>query len=275
MTHQKLHTKFLSNLLILVTILLLSTKCIIAQEVENETEFDYIKGSKHGPLHWGELHKEWGACNMGRIQSPIDMINPKVSILPNLGMLNKNYKPQNATLKNRGHDIQVKWEGDAGSIKINGTEYFLHQAHFHSPSEHTISGRRYDVELHLVHESAKINGKSEVAVVGVLYMIGQPNSILTEWSQYIRAMINTKAEKHVGVVDPSHIQFSGKKYYKYGGSLTVPPCTEGVTWIIDTEIRFVSMEQMNLLREAVHDHAAQNARPLQALNQREIELFGP
>ncbi|KAL5067816.1 hypothetical protein RYX36_018703, partial [Vicia faba] len=202
---------------------------------KNETEFNYIKGSKHGPLHWGELHKEWGSCNTGTMQSPIDLLNPRVSILPNLGMLNKKYKPQNATIKNRGHDIQVKWEGDAGSININGTEFFLHQAHWHSPSEHTIDGKGYKVELHLVHESPKINGKSEIVVVGILYMIGQPNSILSEWSKYIQAMLNIKTQINIGVVDPSHVQFGGKKFYKYIGSLTVPPCTEGVVWIIDTE----------------------------------------
>ncbi|XP_058747185.1 carbonic anhydrase Nec1-like [Vicia villosa] len=275
MKHQKLHTAFLSNLLILVTILLLSTKWTIAQEVENETEFDYIKGSKHGPSHWGELHKEWAACNNGKMQSPIDMSDPRVSIVPNLEILKWNYKPQNATIKNRGHDIQVKWEGDAGSINVNGTEYFLHQAHWHSPSEHTINGRRYEVELHLVHESTKVNGKSEIAVIGILYKIGEPNSILTEWSKYIKLMLNTEAQISIGVVDPSHIHFGGRKYYRYIGSLTVPPCTEGVIWIINKKLRFVSVEQVKLLREAVHDHAEKNARPLQLLNRRKIELFDP
>ncbi|XP_058771170.1 alpha carbonic anhydrase 7-like [Vicia villosa] len=275
MKHQKLHTKFLSNLLILVTILLLSTTWTIAQEVEDEREFDYIKGSKKGPSRWGELHKEWASCKNGRMQSPIDLSNHRVKIVPKLGKLKKNYKPQNATIKNRGHDIQVKWEGDAGSININGTEFFLHQAHWHSPSEHTINKRRYDVELHLVHESLKINGKSKIAVVGILYKYGRRDSILTKLSKYIKALVDTDEEMNIGVINPSKIKFGGKRYYRYMGSLTVPPCTEGVIWTINKKIRRVSRAQVKLLREAVHDHAEKNARPLQLLNRREIQLYGP
>ncbi|WJX11642.1 Alpha carbonic anhydrase 7 [Trifolium repens] len=144
MKHHTTLTKFLSNLIILVTILFLSTTCIIAQEeIEDESEFDYIKGSEKGPSHWGEIKKEWAACKNGRLQSPIDLSSHRVKIVPKLGELKKYYKPQNATIKNRGHDIEVKWEGDAGSININGTQFLLHQAHWHSPSEHTINGRRF------------------------------------------------------------------------------------------------------------------------------------
>ncbi|CAK8571443.1 unnamed protein product [Lathyrus sativus] len=275
MKHQKLHTNFLSNLLILATILLLSTKWTIAQEVEDEHEFDYIKGSEKGPSHWGDLKKEWKACKNGRMQSPIDMSNRRVRIVRKLGKLKKNYKPQNATIKNRGHDIQVKWEGDAGSININGTKFFLHQAHWHSPSEHTINGRRYDVELHLVHESPKINGKSKIAVIGILYKFGRPDPTLTKLSKFIKVLEDTEAEINIGVFNPSKIKFGGKKYYRYFGSLTVPPCTEGVIWTMNKKIRRVSRAQVKLLRKAVHDHAENNARPLQLLNRREIQLYDP
>lgn len=266
---------FLPNLLILVTILIHSTTLTIAQEVEDESEFDYIKESKKGPSRWGELKKEWASCKNGKLQSPIDLSSHRVRIVTNLGKLKKYYKPQNATIKNRGHDIEVKWEGDAGSININGTEFFLHQCHWHSPSEHTINGRRYDMELHMVHESPKINGKSKIAVIGLLYKIGRPDPVLTKLSKYIKSMIDNEAERSIGVIDPSDIKFGSKKYYRYRGSLTVPPCTEGVIWTINKKIRRVSRDQMELLREAVHDHAEKNARPVQFLNRREIQLYGP
>ncbi|CAK8571440.1 unnamed protein product [Lathyrus sativus] len=276
MKHQKLLTKFLSNSLILVTILLLSTTTwTIAEEVEDEHEFDYIKGSKKGPSHWGDLKKEWKACKNGRMQSPIDMSNHRVRRVSNLGKLKKNYKAQNATLKNRGHDIQVKWEGDAGSININGTNYFLHQAHWHSPSEHTINGRRYDMEVHMVHESSKRKGKSKIAVVGLLYKMGRPDPLLTKLSKYIKGMVDIEAERSIGVIEPFKIKFDGKKYYRYIGSLTIPPCTEGVIWTIDRKIRSVSRAQIKLFRKAVHDHAERNVRPIQLLNKREIQLYGP
>ncbi|XP_058747168.1 alpha carbonic anhydrase 7-like [Vicia villosa] len=275
MNHQKILTKFLPNLLILVTILLLSTKWTIAQEVEDEREFDYIKGSKKGPSRWGELKKEWASCKNGKMQSPIDLANHRVKIVRKLGKVKKNYKSQNATIKNRGHDIQLKWEGDAGSLNINGTKFFLHQAHWHSPSEHTINRRRYAMEVHMVHESSKINGKSKIAVVGLLYKIGRPDPLLTKLSKYLKAMVDTEAERNIGVINPFRIKFRGKRYYRYIGSLTVPPCTEDVIWTIDKKIRSVSRRQMKLFREAVHDHAERNARPIQLLNKREIHFYGP
>lgn len=75
--------------------------------VEDESEFDYIKESKKGPSRWGELKKEWASCKNGKLQSPIDLSSHRVRIVTNLGKLKKYYKPQNATIKNRGHDIEV------------------------------------------------------------------------------------------------------------------------------------------------------------------------
>ncbi|XP_061360462.1 alpha carbonic anhydrase 7-like [Gastrolobium bilobum] len=275
MKHQTRLKVFLPNLLILVTILLHSTIWTGAQEVEDEHEFDYIKGSKKGPSHWGELKKEWAACKNGAMQSPIDLSSHRVRVVPKLGELKKSYKPQNATLKNRGHDIQLKWEGEAGSIKINGTEFFLHQCHWHSPSEHTINGRRYDLELHMVHESLNTKGKNKVAVVGLFYNIGAPDPLLSKLSKYIKSMVDEEAERSIGIIDPSEIKLGGKKYYRYMGSLTVPPCTEGVIWTINKKIRSVSRAQVKLLREAVQDHAERNARPVQPLNRRGIQLYSP
>jgi len=74
---------------------------------EDESEFDYIRGSEKGPSHWGELKKEWETCKTGKMQSPIDLSSHRVRVVPNLGQLKKHYKPQNATVKNRGHDIEV------------------------------------------------------------------------------------------------------------------------------------------------------------------------
>lgn len=275
MKHQKILKKFLPNLLILATILILCTTRTIAQEVEDEHEFDYTKDSKIGPSHWGKIKKEWATCNDGKMQSPIDMSSHRVRVVPKLGKLKRHYKPHNATIKNRGHDIEVKWKEDAGSININGTEFFLHQCHWHAPSEHTINGRRYDLELHMVHESAKVNGKSKIAVIGLMYKIGRPDRVLSKLSKYIKTMVDNEVERSIGVFDPSEIKLGGKKYYRYIGSLTVPPCTEGVIWTINKKIRSVSRGQLELLREAVHDHAEKNARPVQLLNRREIQLYGP
>ncbi|GFQ06038.1 bifunctional monodehydroascorbate reductase and carbonic anhydrase nectarin-3 [Phtheirospermum japonicum] len=79
----------------------------------------------------------------------------------------------------------------------------------------------------------------------------------------------------MGVIDPNHIKIRGKKYYRYMGSLTVPPCTEGVIWTINKKVMTVSRDQVKLLREAVHDYAEENARPLQPNHRRDIYLYGP
>ncbi|XP_071908311.1 carbonic anhydrase Nec1-like [Coffea arabica] len=262
-------------LLVVTSILLLfgatSTK---AQEVEDEREFDYAEGSKKGPKRWGKLKKEWAACSNGAFQSPIDMSNERVRLIskPERPI----YKPTNATIKNRGHDISLQWGGDAGAIAINGTVYPLRQAHWHSPSEHTIRGRRYDLELHMVHLSTDPNLKNKIAVIGVLYKIGKPDKFLSKLTSYISTMIDEKDEQRsLDVVDPRQIEMHSKRYYRYMGSLTVPPCTEGVIWTINRKVRTVSRDQVMLLREAVHDYAERNARPIQQQNGRDIYLYGP
>ncbi|KAK2971109.1 hypothetical protein RJ640_024054, partial [Escallonia rubra] len=109
---------------------------------EDESEFDYDDGGPKGPSRWGELKEEWSACKTGEMQSPIDVSSRTVDVIPNSAGLTRNYKPSNATIVNRGHDISLKWVGDAGSVRINGTDYDLQQCHWHSPSEHTVYGRR-------------------------------------------------------------------------------------------------------------------------------------
>ncbi|KAH0659649.1 hypothetical protein KY289_028397 [Solanum tuberosum] len=111
-------------------------------EVDDESEFSYVENAENGPANWSNIHPNWIKCKSGKLQSPIDFPNNKVEIVSNLGILQKFYKPSNATLLNRGHDIMLRWD-DGGFLKINGTQYRLKQVHWHTPSEHTIDGKRY------------------------------------------------------------------------------------------------------------------------------------
>ncbi|KAK8532101.1 hypothetical protein V6N12_053550 [Hibiscus sabdariffa] len=267
------NTTFVSACLISFVFLCYCTS-VSAQEVEDEREFDYLESSKKGPKHWGELKEEWNACKKGNIQSPIDMTSDRVKVLQKSEELQMTYKPAESMIKNRGHDIAVKWpKKDAGSLKINGTEYLLQQAHWHSPSEHTINGTRYALELHMVHQSTDPKVKNNLAVLGLLYEFGAPDEFLSLLMNNITAMNDQIEMRPIGKMDPNLIEKGCNKHYKYIGSLTVPPCTEGVTWIIHKEIATVSKEQVHAIRVAVHDYAEQNARPVQPLNQREIELY--
>ncbi|KAF4370968.1 hypothetical protein F8388_002861 [Cannabis sativa] len=220
---------FVSWVLLILISFYLHQKQVSAQEVEDESEFDYVNGSEKGPQHWGNLKEEWRECKHGKLQSPIDLLNLRVKVLPKFGNILMNYKPANATIRNRGHDIAVVWVGDAGSAKINGINYLLKQCHWHSPSEHSFNGRRFELELHMVHESHEVNGETKIAVTALFYRIGKPDRFLTK------------------------LRLGGFKYYRYIGSLTVPPCTQGVLWAINKRISTVSREQVRLLRVAVHD----------------------
>ncbi|KAI3696730.1 hypothetical protein L6452_29239 [Arctium lappa] len=262
--------------LLLLLVILYPITIVNAQEVEDEREFDYVRGSEKGPVHWGKLHKEWSVCNNGKMQSPIDLSDSRVEIIHKSKKLSRNYKPCTAIIINRGHDIAVHWEGNAGSIDINGTSYSLQQAHWHSPSEHTINGKRHSLELHMVHKTTKPTSKHKIAVIAVLYKIGKPNRFLSKLVPNITSLVKQENEhRHPGVIDPREIHMSCRRYYNYIGSLTVPPCTQNVIWTISKKVRSVSLDQVKLLRKAVHDHAQKNSRPLQRDHLRDIQLIGP
>lgn len=242
-----------------------------AQEVENEREFSYNHSSHVGPAHWGRIRPEWRMCSNGTMQSPIDMLHQRVRVVPNLGILRRDYRPANATLLNRGHDMMLRFEGGAGNVYVNGTPYLLRQCHWHSPSEHTVNGRRFDMEIHLVHQSA--TGK--IAVIGAFYHLGANDSFLLRMTPYLRALANTTTSigRAVGMIDPRNIEIGSGTYYRYVGSLTVPPCTQNVDWSIVRNVRTVAASQVKLIRQAVQDSSDTNARPLQAINQRTVTLF--
>ncbi|KAI3450590.1 hypothetical protein Pfo_007255 [Paulownia fortunei] len=255
----------------IILVLVLSFACLTrAQEVDDEREFSYEEDSEIGPAHWGEIRPEWKECNSGRMQSPIDLLNERVEIVSYLGRLKRDYKPSNATLINRGHDMMLRWTDSAGHIQINGTLFQLRQCHWHSPSEHTINGRRFDMEVHLVHES----NDNRTAVIGIMYKIGRPDSFLSMMRRDLEAVAQIRdVEKAVGLINPELIKFGSRKYYRYIGSLTVPPCTQNIIWTIVRKVRTVTREQVQLIREAVHDESEVNARPIQPIHDRSIELY--
>ncbi|KAL0418221.1 UNVERIFIED_CONTAM: Alpha carbonic anhydrase 7 [Sesamum radiatum] len=187
-----------------------------SSRVDDERGFSYKEDSKIGPTHWGEIRPEWKDCSSGEMQSPIDLLNERVEVVSHLGKLKRSYKPSNTTLINRGHDMMLRWPGGAGHIQINGTLYQLKQCHWHSPSEHTINGMRFDMEVHLVHQS----DDNHTAVIGIMYKIGRPDSFLSM-------------------------------------------------------VRTVTREQVQLIRNAVHDDSETNARPIQPVHKRVVELYRP
>ncbi|KAL0906651.1 hypothetical protein M5K25_025164 [Dendrobium thyrsiflorum] len=194
----------------LIVVLLLSPLSN-GQEVEDEKEFSYEVGSENGPDNWGQIHEDWAACGVGKLQSPIDLKDERVEVVYGLGHLRRTYRTAPAVMKNRGHDIMLKWEGDAGGLWINGTQYKLKQLHWHSSSEHTINEQKYDLELHMVHESAD----KKIAVVGILYQLGRPDRFLAKMASSIKKLTDLEegAEEKLGLVNPWRVRWGSRKYY--------------------------------------------------------------
>lgn len=208
---------------------------------------------------WGELHPEFATCKTGNQQSPIDL---KVTTQANMSPIEFNYKNTLVKVINKGHTLEVKYE-PGSSISISGRRYELLQFHFHAPSEHTVDGNVYPMEVHLVHKSQ--DGK--LAVIGVFIKEGKRNDFIeTLWAN-IPLEEGKKILRGVSI-NASVLPLADKPYYHYSGSLTTPPCSEGVNWnILQTPIE-VSQEQIKRFTSIYNG----NARPVQPLNRRIIEF---
>ncbi|XP_019455834.1 PREDICTED: alpha carbonic anhydrase 4-like isoform X2 [Lupinus angustifolius] len=257
------------NLFSLLLLVFISSSFLTISEAGTDEKFTYTEGNGKGPKNWGNINPNWTVCGNGKSQSPIDIVDERVQVLPQLGRLKRYYKPAPAALGNKGHSITLKWNGDAGKININGTNYNLMQFHWHTPSEHTLNGSKFDLELHAVHQ----NSKEETAVIGVWYKIGLPDSLLSKLLNDIKSV--KEQDIDVGIINPKLTKFGNRKYYRYFGSFTTPPCTEGVTWTIMKKVRTISVEQLNALKEAVHPGFEENARATQELNGRQVYLYTP
>jgi carbonic anhydrase len=196
---------------------------------DDEHEFSYDPAAENGPDGWGEIKPEWATCSDGRQQSPVDLYQHR-AIRHDLGHLNYSYKPAEASIVNRGHDIMVNFNGDAGSLVIHGTVYHLKQLHWHSPTEHAFGrGRRFAMELHMVHQTPE----KKTAVVGILYRVS--NTIADPFLRRLEPAIKRLGdgrEEPIGKVNPNDIGLTGSSYYRYTGSLTTPPCAEGIIWTV-------------------------------------------
>lgn len=217
---------------------------------------------EEGPAHWGSLSPDFAACAEGKSQSPIDISNPVPQDVANIVF---HYQPSKVNIINNGHTIQVNY--DAGSaIELEGGRYDLLQFHFHAPSEHAINGKLAAGELHLVHKSA--DGK--LAVVGILIETGADNpAFKSTWDNLPSAA--GPQQRLSAEVDAAAMLPAGLGTYRYEGSLTTPPCTEGVKWIV-----MVEPVEMSAAQLAAFTHIYKgNNRPLQALEGRRLIKDSP
>lgn len=212
-----------------------------------------------GPAAWGALSPEYAACATGREQSPVD-IPADAPVWPD--DLTYDYRPSALAIADNGHAIQVDIEEGSGVV-IGDVTYALRQFHFHSPSEHTLAGVHADMELHLVHGDPA----GALAVIGVLLVEGAANPALEPILANLPESPGPAAPVEGVVVDVASLLPADRSYHAYPGSLTTPPCTEGVAWHVLAQPVEVSAEQMAAFR-ALHDGTN---RPVQPLNERTFE----
>ena len=213
-------------------------------------------GSAHEPLHWsyageagperwGELGAAFATCGSGEQQSPIDI---PASIVPgHLSALTFDYAPGPATIVNNGHTMQVGLTEGANVLEIDGEAYSLIQFHFHAHSEHAIGGAHAPLEMHLVHRSAQ----GELAVVGVFFEAGAAHGPLTPVFDGLIAASDEPVAL-VSDLDPGELLPASRDGWTYSGSLTTPPCTEGVRWHLLSSHVQISDAQLGYFT-AVHE----------------------
>ena len=208
------------------------------------------------PASWGELDPGYRTCGVGAQQSPIDL---RDAVKAQLAPLRVSYRRMPLRILNNGHTIQVNAAPGSG-LGVDGTRFELLQFHFHHPSEHLVSGRRFEMEAHFVHRSAA----GDLAVIGVLIRKGQASAALAPVFQAMP--ITETPEQSIGgvMVDPAAILPAARGYFRYHGSLTTPPCSEGLHWIVLKTPIEVSAAQLARFGRTFPS----NARPVQPRHRR-------
>jgi carbonate dehydratase len=212
-----------------------------------------------GPDRWGELDPSYAVCGSGKNQSPVDLREPDVRTRSSTVRLD--YRPARFSVKNSGMVVQAKPKDSPRlpAVKVDERTFVLKQFHFHSPSDHTFRGRHFPLEVHLVHESED----DQYVVLAAMFRPGPRNAALDRvLSKRVKAgeTVDIDQALHVRALLPQQLA-----HYRLNGSLTTPPCSEGVNWVVFVKPVYASREQIETLRHMVD---GPNNRPVQPFNAR-------
>lgn len=211
-----------------------------------------------GPHNWGKIKGEYRDCRYGKFQSPIDL---NATIYADLPTLNIHYRPVPLTILNNGHTVQVNYP-PGSLILVDGQVFNLVHFHFHTPSEHTINGKAFEMELQFVHES----DDGRVGILAVMIEEGSPNPVAQAiWNHMPMEKTEPKTYENIGI-NVNGLLPKSRAYFRLMGSLTTPPCSEGVNWHVLTQPIQFSAEQIAKFKKAFKN----NARPVQPVNSRLI-----
>ncbi len=214
---------------------------------------------KHGPQNWAKLSPDFATCGAGKFQSPIDV---KEGIRLSLDPISFSYKPSQLRILDNGHTVQVNY-GPGSSLMVNGEKFSLLQFHFHKPAEERIEGKSFDMVVHLVHK----NVSGSLAVVAVMLRNGAPNPLIQTLWTHLPLMQGKEGVPKDIKIDASQLLPPDRSYYTFLGSLTTPPCTEGVLWMVMKNPMQVSRSQISAFGRLYEV----NARPVQPTNRRLIK----
>jgi carbonic anhydrase len=214
-----------------------------------------------GPEHWGDLDPGYAACKTGTMQSPINITTAKLATT-DLDSFRFYYKPSPLSVTDNGHTIQINFE-PGNIMKIEGVPYNLVQIHFHRPSEEQVNGKSFPMVAHMVHQSA--DGK--LAVIAVLLTIGKANPVLDTVLGNLPKDAGGVTRSDKTLIDPAAIMPQVRNYYTFQGSLTTPPCTEGVTWyVLKNQVTISAAQEQAFAKRYPH-----NSRPIQAAHDRKVQ----
>lgn len=229
-----------------------------AAAAEERVHWSY--GGETGPEAWGRLSPDFALCETGTEQSPVNLANATAAELPDLRF---DYQEVPREVVNTGHTLQVNYP-PGSTMTVGGATYQLLQFHFHTPAEHRLRGRELPMEVHFVHRGPGGN----LAVVGVLVEPGAENRAVQPLWSHLPARAGEERNVSSVRIDPERLLPEDRQTYRYAGSLTTPPCTEGVRWFVFDEPIRMSPAQI----EAVRSIIGTTNRPVQPLGGRTLLL---
>jgi carbonic anhydrase len=211
-----------------------------------------------GPENWSKVDPKNVMCATGKNQSPIDLAG---FVEADLKSLKLDYKAGAGEVVNNGHTVQVNYAAGS-SLTVDGRAFELKQFHFHAPSENRVGGKQFPLEGHLVHADKEGN----LAVVAVVFEEGKDNALLEKVWAAMPAKAGGKAALPAGL-NVTQLLPADKDYYRFNGSLTTPPCSEGVRWLVMKKPAPVSKAQVEKFTKTL---GFANNRPIQAVNARPV-----
>ncbi|MYM35061.1 carbonate dehydratase [Duganella sp. FT94W] len=234
-----------------------SIGCAYAENPASHAHWSY-QGSTD-PAHWADLDKANAACRLSQEQSPIN-IDVRAAKKAPLAALEFSYAAGTAEVINNGHTVQVN-PAAGNTLKVGEDVGHLLQFHFHTPSEESVNGVRYPLVAHFVHKG--FDGK--LSVVALLFKEGRRNQAL---APMFTALPTEGKLLALANMNPGELLPADHSYFKFMGSLTTPPCSDGVRWQVLKQTAEISKQQLSAFRKLY----TMNARPIQPLNSRVVEV---